>query len=76
MDKDIIEQEATVLTKISDTSFKVKLLSNHQVLTAYTSGKMQRKYIRVYPGDKVRIQLSPFSLDQGRIVYRNNNKKP
>ena len=70
MNKAIIEQEATIVEKMSDTRFRVKLDVNKQVLLAHTSGKMQRGYIRVYPGDKVKVELSPFSFEQGRIVYR------
>ena len=61
--------EGTVVKALPNTSFEVKLENGHTVL-AYLSGKMRKFYIRVLLGDRVRVELSPYDLDRGRIVYR------
>lgn len=61
--------EGTVVEALPNTSFKVELENGHTVL-AYLSGKMRKYYIRVLLGDKVRVELSPYDLERGRIVYR------
>ncbi len=70
MTKEIIEQDGVITEKMSDVQFRVQLTVNQKIVMAYTSGKMQQKYIRIYQGDKVRVEMSPFSLNQARIVYR------
>jgi translation initiation factor IF-1 len=62
--------EGTIVEALPNTSFRVKLENGHTVL-AYLSGKMRKFYIRVLLGDKVRVELSPYDLDRGRIVYRH-----
>lgn len=61
--------EGTIVEALPNTSFKVKLENDHTVL-AYLSGKMRKYYIRVLLGDRVRVELSPYDLDRGRIIYR------
>ena len=73
MNKAVIEHNATVVEKISDTRFHIKLAANEKLIPAYISGKMSQRYIRVYPGDKVKVELPTFSMDNARIVYRYKN---
>lgn len=67
--KDKLIIEGTVVETLPNTSFRVKLDTGHEVL-AYLSGKMRKYYIRVLLGDRVRVELSPYDLERGRIVYR------
>jgi translation initiation factor IF-1 len=67
--KEAIEVEGTVTEALRDSSFKVELANGHQVL-AYLSGKIRLHYIRVLPGDRVLVELSPYDLSRGRITYR------
>jgi translation initiation factor IF-1 len=61
--------EGTIVEALPNTQFRVELESGHEVL-AYISGKMRKYYIRILLGDKVRVELSPYDLTRGRIVYR------
>ena len=67
--EDVIEVEGTVTEALPNTQFRVELDNGHNVL-AHISGKMRMNYIRILPGDKVRVELSPYDLDRGRITYR------
>ena len=67
---DVIEIEGTVLEKLPNAMFKVGLENGHQVL-AHMSGKLRMNFIRIIPGDKVTIELSPYDLSKGRIVWRD-----
>jgi translation initiation factor IF-1 len=67
--EEAIEVEATVAELLPNTMFRVKLDNGHQVL-AHISGKMRKHFIRILPGDRVRVELSPYDLARGRIVYR------
>ena len=67
---DVIEIEGTVLAKLPNAMFKVELENGHQVL-AHISGKLRMNFIRIIPGDKVTIELSPYDLSKGRIVWRD-----
>mgnify|MGYP001250360690 CR=1 FL=1 len=67
--KETIEVEGTVNEALRDSSFKVELANGHTVL-AYLSGKIRMHYIRVLPGDRVLVELSPYDLTRGRITYR------
>ena len=70
MDKQAyIEQDGTILEALSNARFKVELENGHEVL-AHISGKMRMHYIRILPGDKVKIEMSPYDLTRGRITYR------
>ncbi len=64
-----IDIEGTVIEALPGTQFRVRLDNGHEVL-AYLSGKMRKYYIRILLGDRVRVELSPYDLTRGRIVYR------
>ena len=67
--EDAIEVMATVTETLPNPMFKVKLETNHEVL-AHVSGRMRKNFIRILPGDRVAVELSPYDLNRGRIVYR------
>ena len=67
--EDAIEVVATVLEALPNAMFRVELDNKHQVL-AHISGKMRKNFIRILPGDKVAVELSPYDLGRGRIVFR------
>lgn len=64
-----IEMEGTVIDTMPNTTFKVRLENGHEVV-AHISGKMRKHYIRILRGDKVTVQLTPYDLSKGRIVFR------
>ena len=64
-----IEQEGVVLEALSNAMFKVQLQNGH-IITAHISGKMRMHFIRILPGDKVKVEMSPYDLTRGRISYR------
>lgn len=66
---DAIELEGTVVEPLPNAMFRVELENGHKVL-AHISGKMRMHYIRILPGDKVVVELSPYDLSRGRITYR------
>ncbi|MDX1413824.1 MAG: translation initiation factor IF-1 [Candidatus Promineifilaceae bacterium] len=66
---DKIEIEGTVVELLPNTQFKVELDNGHQVL-AYLSGRMRKYYIRILLGDRVRVEMTPYDLNRGRITYR------
>ncbi|HSK48694.1 MAG TPA: translation initiation factor IF-1 [Coriobacteriia bacterium] len=66
---DAIEMEGTVLEALPNAMFRVELDNGHKML-AHISGKMRMHYIRILPGDKVVVELSPYDLSRGRITYR------
>lgn len=68
--KDVIEMEGRVAEVLPSTTFKVKLENGHEIL-AHLSGKMRLNKIRIMPGDRVSVELSPYDLSRGRIVYRS-----
>jgi len=67
--EEAIEVEATVVETLPNAMFRVELDNGHLVL-AHISGKMRKHFIRILPGDRVRVELSPYDLQRGRIVYR------
>ena len=67
---DVIEITGKVLEKLPNAMFQVELENGHQVL-AHISGKLRTNYIRILPGDKVTIELSPYDLSKGRIIWRD-----
>ena len=69
-DEDKILVEGVVIEALPGTQFKVRLETGHEVL-AYLSGKMRKYYIRILLGDHVRVEMSPYDLTRGRIVYRH-----
>jgi len=70
-----IELEGTVVEALPATQFRVRLDNDHEVL-AYLSGKMRKYYIRILLGDRVRVEVSPYDLTRGRIVYRYKKQSP
>lgn len=68
--EDLIEVEGTVEEALPNAMFRVVLDNGHKVL-AHVSGKMRMHFIRILPGDKVKVELSPYDLSRGRITYRN-----
>ena len=69
---DVIEMEGKVIEALPNAMFQVELQNDHQIL-AHISGKMRMNFIRIYPGDKVTIELSPYDLTRGRITWRSKN---
>ena len=67
--EDVIEVEGTITEALPNTQFRVELDNGHNVL-AHISGKMRMNYIRILPGDRVKVELSPYDLSRGRINYR------
>lgn len=65
----VIEVEGIVVDALPNTTFRVQLENGHEIL-AHSSGKMRMHYIRILPGDKVKVELSPYDLSRGRITYR------
>ncbi|AFA49591.1 translation initiation factor IF-1 [Acetobacterium woodii] len=71
--KDVIEVEGSVIESLPNTIFLVELENGHQII-AHISGKLRMNYIRILPGDKVVVELSPYDLTRGRIVWRGKGK--
>ncbi|TJX14082.1 translation initiation factor IF-1 [Tissierella creatinini] len=67
---DVIEVEGKVVDALPNAIFKVRLENGHEIL-AHISGKLRMNYIRILPGDKVTVELSPYDLTKGRITWRN-----
>ena len=68
--KDVIEVEGIVSEALPNAMFKVKLENGHEIL-AHVSGKLRMNFIRILPGDRVTLELSPYDLTRGRITWRN-----
>lgn len=68
--KDVIEVEGTVVEAQPNALFKVKLENGHEIL-AHISGKIRMHYIRILPGDRVKVEMSPYDLTKGRITWRD-----
>ena len=68
--EDVIEIEGIVVEKLPNAMFKVELENGHQVL-AHISGKLRKNFIRILPGDKVKMEMSPYDLTKGRITWRD-----
>ncbi|HPW48114.1 MAG TPA: translation initiation factor IF-1 [Candidatus Saccharibacteria bacterium] len=68
--KEVIELNGTIVETLPGTQFKVELENGHQIL-AHVSGKMRKNYIRIVPGDSVKVELTPYDLTKGRITFRN-----
>lgn len=69
---DVIEIEGKVVEALPNAMFQVELPNGHQIM-AHISGKMRMHFIRIYPGDRVTIELSPYDLTRGRITWRSKN---
>ena len=72
MSKDVIEFEGTIMESLPNAMFKVKLENDHEIL-AHISGKIRKNFIRILPGDRVRVEMTPYDLTKGRITYRLKN---
>jgi translation initiation factor IF-1 len=72
--EEAIEMEGVVIECLPNTNFKVRLDNNH-VVNAHISGKMRKNYIRILLGDRVTVQLTPYDLSKGRIIFRNKETK-
>ena len=64
-----IEQDGTIVEALSNAMFRVDLENGHEII-AHISGKMRMHYIKILPGDKIRVEMSPYDLSKGRIVFR------
>ena len=69
---DVIEMEGKVIEALPNAMFQVELPNGHRIM-AHIPGKMRMNFIRIYPGDKVTIELSPYDLTRGRITWRSKN---
>lgn len=69
MSKDVIELEGVILEAMPNAMFRVKLENDHEIL-AHISGKIRKNFIRILPGDKVRVEMTPYDLSRGRITFR------
>ena len=69
---DVIEVEGVVVEALPNANFKVKL-SNGHIITAYISGKLRLNYIKISPGETVKIELSPYYLTKGRVIWRSKS---
>ncbi|MFC2119251.1 translation initiation factor IF-1 [Bacteroidota bacterium] len=67
-----IEQDGTIIDALSNAMFRVELEKGH-IITAHISGKMRMHYIKILPGDKVKVEMSPYDLSKGRITFRYKN---
>ena len=67
--QEAIEIDGTILEALSNAMFRVRLENGHEII-AYISGKMRMHYIRILPGDKVKVEMSPYDLSKGRISFR------
>ncbi len=70
--EDCIEMEGVILETLPNTTFRVKLENDH-VLVAHISGKIRKNYIRILTGDRVTVELTPYDLSKGRIVFRHKD---
>jgi len=72
--EDAIEMEGTIIENLPNTHFRVQLDNGHVVI-AHISGRMRKNYIRILMGDRVTVQLTPYDLTKGRIIFRNRDGK-
>lgn len=70
MKENVMVVEGEVIENLPNTLFRVKLFNSDKVMLCYLSGKMRKNYIKILPGDKVRIELTSYDLNRGRIIYR------
>ncbi|RAI14597.1 MAG: translation initiation factor IF-1 [Candidatus Melainabacteria bacterium] len=69
MAKDVIELEGTIIESMPNAMFRVKLENDHEIL-AHISGKIRKNFIRILPGDRVKVEMTPYDLSRGRITFR------
>ena len=70
MKDDVLIIDGEIIENLPNTLFRVKLNESEKVILCYLSGKMRKNYIKILPGDRVRIEISPYDKDKGRIVFR------
>ena len=70
MSKDVIEIEGTIIESMPNAMFRVKLENDHEIL-AHISGKIRKNFIRILPGDRVKVEMTPYDLSKGRIIWRD-----
>ena len=70
MKDNVVLLEGSVVENLPNTLFRVKLENSDKIILCYLSGKMRKNYIKILPGDRVRLELTPYDLNRGRIVYR------
>jgi len=70
MKDNVLVVEGEVVENLPNTLFRVKLSNSDKIILCYLSGKMRKNYIKILPGDRVRIEVTPYDLNRGRIVYR------
>ena len=70
MSEDFLVVEGEVVENLPNTLFKVKLDNSEKIILCYLSGKMRKNYIKILPSDRVRIEISPYDTERGRIIYR------
>jgi len=71
--KEVIELEGTIVETLPSAKFKVELDNGHEII-AHVAGRMRKHYIRIVPGDRVKVELTPYDLTKGRITFRLDNK--
>ena len=69
MSKDVIEIEGTIIESMPNAMFRVELENGHEIL-AHISGKIRKNFIRIFPGDRVKVEMTPYDLSRGRITFR------
>ena len=70
MKDNVLVVEAEVVENLPNTLFRVKLKDSQKVILCYLSGKMRKNFIKILPGDKVKVEITPYDLERGRIIYR------
>ncbi|MCX7955718.1 MAG: translation initiation factor IF-1 [Patescibacteria group bacterium] len=70
MKSNIIIVEGEIIENLPNTLFKVKIFNSDKIILCYLSGKMRKNYIKILPGDKVKVEITPYDLNRGRIIYR------
>ncbi len=70
MTDDKIVVEGEVIENLPNTLFRVRITDSEKIILCYLSGKMRKNYIKILPGDKVRLEVTPYDLNRGRIIYR------
>ncbi len=70
MKDEVLIVEGEVIENLPNTLFRVKLSENDKIILCYLSGKMRKNYIKILPGDKVRVEITPYDINKGRIVFR------
>jgi translation initiation factor IF-1 len=70
MKDNVVIIEGEVVENLPNTLFRVKINDSDKMLLCYLSGKMRKNYIKILPGDRVRVEVTPYDVDRGRIVYR------